>query len=69
VSRGTEVPIHGTMSLLLGAILLVCLPVVFSGPLVSRDDRFEWAVLGDSWASGVAYLLTNMYDGNKGLCF
>lgn len=56
------------MSLLLGAILLVCLPVVFSGPLVPRDDPFEWAVLGDSWASGVAYLLTNMYDGNKGLC-
>lgn len=46
----------------------MCLPVAFSGPLVPRDDPFEWAVLGDSWASGVAYLPTNMYDGNKGLC-
>lgn len=33
-------------------------------PGPNSAPTFEWAVLGDSWASGVAYNLSNVYGPN-----
>ena len=34
----------------------------------SKRDTFQWGSIGDSYASGVAYLQSNTYDNNKGGC-
>jgi hypothetical protein len=36
-------------------------------PAPTDDGKFEWAVIGDSWSSGVAYSKNNAYDLNG--CF
>jgi hypothetical protein len=35
----------------------------------AQVDKFEWAVVGDSWSSGVAYSTSTMYDSNTDFCF
>ena len=36
--------------------------------LTKRDDPWPWGVIGDSWASGVAYNKDVLYDDNKDKC-
>lgn len=35
---------------------------------LSKRDTFQWIVIGDSYASGVAYLESVTYDSNEGGC-
>lgn len=35
---------------------------------LSKRDTFQWGSIGDSYASGVAYLQSNTYDNNAGGC-
>lgn len=39
-----------------------------SSRLLTKRDTFQWGVIGDSFASGVAYLESNTYDQNNGGC-
>ncbi|KAH0536746.1 hypothetical protein FGG08_006418 [Glutinoglossum americanum] len=38
-------------------------------PPAPNSDKFEWAVIGDSWSSGVAYSYNTQYDNNLDACF
>ena len=44
------------------------IPTLRDTALVKRDDPFVFGTVGDSWASGVAFLDSNTYDNNKDNC-
>ena len=39
-----------------------------TGHSLAKRGTFQWGVVGDSWASGVAYLDSNAYDNNTSGC-
>ncbi|KAI9767435.1 MAG: hypothetical protein M1840_005664 [Geoglossum simile] len=46
-----------------------CSSVIPRAVAERQQETLEWAVIGDSWASGVAYAASNRWDSNLDGCF